>query len=436
MREHTASRPGQVQLAWLLGSAILTRGITVGLKPPGFPPGWGGEMAAVAYSLSQGEGFGSPYLGHTGPTALVPPVYPWILSGMFRLAGYSPTAGMIALGLNVLLSAAAVLPLFWLGRRLFGTRVGLGAAWLWSLLPLSGFTDAQFVWNTSLFILLLLSFLALTVSLEGASSRRWAGYGVLTGLLILTEPVSLAMVVPATVWLARRRWSSRGLLVALVIAAIPSTGWLIRNQVRFERPVFLRSGLGLELSVGTRQDEFRNERLFTLPNRDSVEYRRYASLGEPQYVGARKAEALSWITSHPGEYLVRTGKRVLGFWSGLWHARSLYFLYGRFPVLKTLFYSLWAVAAFIGLIRLAKARHPATWLFIGIFACYPAVYYLTHVMPRYRLPLEPLMVLLAVAEAERQGLWRRVLSRARMSAATVSPSIAVVLSLVWPYRSR
>lgn len=380
----------------LLVAAIVARTLAVLGRPPGFPPQWGGETAAVAWSLAQGLGFGSPYLGHTGPTALMPPIYPLLLGGIFSLGGYAPASGITALVLNVGFSSAAVLPLKALGTRLFGHQIGLIAAWVWALYPLTGSTDAQFVWNTSLFVLLLVSYLAMTVSFSAGSSRwRWVGYAGLTALLVLTDPVSLAAVVPATIWLAMQPIDRGRLALAILLACIPPSAWLARNYARFGEFVFLRAGLGLELSVGIRHDEFKGERLMSLPNRDPEEWNRYASMGEQAYLKKRTTGAFSWIRAHPTDYLLRVGRRVLGFWSGWGLAGEVYVWRGRFVVLKTLLYSTIGLGSLVGLLMMVRERRKGGWLMLAVFLAYPMVYYLTHVMPRYRLPLEPLMFCLA-----------------------------------------
>ena len=47
--------------------------------------GW--EMGWIARALAGGHGFSSPYFPITGPTAMQPPLYPWLLSLVFRLFG-------------------------------------------------------------------------------------------------------------------------------------------------------------------------------------------------------------------------------------------------------------------------------------------------------------------------------------------------------------
>src|SRR6267154_6898742 len=51
--------------------------------------GW--ETGRVARSIAIGQGFSSPYSEPTGPTALIPPVYTYMLAGVFQVFGvYSP----------------------------------------------------------------------------------------------------------------------------------------------------------------------------------------------------------------------------------------------------------------------------------------------------------------------------------------------------------
>lgn len=376
----------------ILFLALAARAFALLANPPAFPPRWGGEMPAVAWSLAQGHGFGSVFGAASGPTALVPPVYPFLLSGIFRLVGYTTLAGVIATAANALLSALTVLPLRAFALRAFGPLPAAVAAITWALYPLAGFTDAQFVWNTSLAGLLLTTYLALTVSLDAHASRgRWLAYAGVTAVLILNDPVSLAAVIPATIWLLTQAVNRRWVLAAMVLASVPAAAWIARNSAVFGRFVFLRSGLGLELSVGVRDDEFLNDHSSSLPNRNPDELRRYRSIGELAYVHARTAQAVEWITAHPRAFATRVTRRIAGYWLGWRLAGSIYFWYGRFGLLKALLYSLPAFGALASLIIMFRRRWRGFWLYASILAAYPAVYFLTHVLPRYRLPLEPLL---------------------------------------------
>src|SRR4029077_14560341 len=45
------------------------------------------ETGSIAFALATGKGFSSPFRGETGPTAWLTPVYPLLVSGIFRVFG-------------------------------------------------------------------------------------------------------------------------------------------------------------------------------------------------------------------------------------------------------------------------------------------------------------------------------------------------------------
>src|SRR5258708_869196 len=52
-----------------------------------------GEMELIAESIASGHGFSSPYSGgDSGPTAVEPPVFPYLLAGIFRVFGTNTEA--------------------------------------------------------------------------------------------------------------------------------------------------------------------------------------------------------------------------------------------------------------------------------------------------------------------------------------------------------
>src|ERR1043166_707697 len=75
------------------------------------------EMGMVARSIVTGKGFSSPYVGETGPTAWFPPLYPYLLAGVFKIFGLFTKASAIAiLSLNSIFSAATILPVVGIAR--------------------------------------------------------------------------------------------------------------------------------------------------------------------------------------------------------------------------------------------------------------------------------------------------------------------------------
>ena len=80
-----------------------------------------------------------PYIAYPdGAPVPIPPLYDWLLAGVARLFGDSTLSfERVAAWASPVLSALTVWPIYTVGRRLGGPVVGLGAAFLFALLPAS-----------------------------------------------------------------------------------------------------------------------------------------------------------------------------------------------------------------------------------------------------------------------------------------------------------
>ena len=89
------------------------------------------EMANLARSLATGHGFSDPYLVDTGPSALTPPIYPWVVSLAFRAFGvYSNAAGFAMLVFNSVFSAFTSWTIYRIARRVFNRTVAVWSGWV------------------------------------------------------------------------------------------------------------------------------------------------------------------------------------------------------------------------------------------------------------------------------------------------------------------
>jgi hypothetical protein len=85
-------------LLWMVLVGLAIRLVVVGfLYPERLNPErdhwrFAGETGRIAQSIVEGSGFSSPFFGFTGPTAIMPPIYPLLLAGVFRLFGTYTTA--------------------------------------------------------------------------------------------------------------------------------------------------------------------------------------------------------------------------------------------------------------------------------------------------------------------------------------------------------
>ena len=108
-------------------------------------------MFSIASAIVGGQGFSSPYWVETGPTAQQTPGFPYFLAVLYYLGGGSMDFAIRALaGLNVVFSALTCLTLIAIGNRLLPGRGNL-FGWAWALLPILGFTEVVFFWDTALY---------------------------------------------------------------------------------------------------------------------------------------------------------------------------------------------------------------------------------------------------------------------------------------------
>src|SRR5579859_8014126 len=194
------------------------------------------ESGDIAVSLARGQGFSSPLRVHTGPTAWMTPVYPLLLSGVFRFFGiYTFRSYIAAVLLNILFATLACVPIYYAGQRIGGAGLGAGAAWLWAIFPNAILMPFESMWDACLAALLAATILWATLTLaESRRARDWCAYGLLWGFTLMTNP-TLGSLLPLLLgWLAyharqeARPWLAKPLL-ALGMAILCCVPWTVRN---------------------------------------------------------------------------------------------------------------------------------------------------------------------------------------------------------------
>jgi hypothetical protein len=281
------------------------------------------ETGNIAFAQAQGKGFSNVFRTETGPTAWLAPVYPLMVAAIFRVFGiFTVPAFLACVALNILFSAAACVPIFFVGKRFGGLGVGAGAAWLWAVFPNAVMMPFEWIWDTSLSALL--AALILWATLELAESVRWldwAVYGVLWGVALMTNP-ALGVLLPFLLgWMAlrgkgenRARWQRAGLAAGLaILCCVP---WTVRNYVAFHKFIPMRSNLPFELWLGNNDifDEHAQNGRKSITRTEEV--RRYTQLGETAYMAEKWALATSFMRTHPGLELRLAGRKFVAFWVG------------------------------------------------------------------------------------------------------------------------
>jgi 4-amino-4-deoxy-L-arabinose transferase-like glycosyltransferase len=395
-RPQTASH--RLLYAQLFASGFLLRfGFMLWHKTYIFSVGAIYEACSIAEHVARGQGFSSPFVMDTGPTAWIAPLYPYFVSLVYRLFGtYSATSTAVVLSIQCLMAAATGVAIFELGRRTLGQRVGFWSAWIWTVSPFFFRWPTSWIWDMTFSALALSLALLLTFDLaESGSLRLWLRLGALWGVIALTNPALLS-VLPFTLvyaaavnFRAKRAWF-RGLALSSLIFAAIIAPWLIRNAVVFHQPVFLRSNYWYEFRLGNFH--YSNGLGFSgqHPTHNAVVMAQYEALGEIRFVQQAKQDALRFVREHPYEFIALTLYRTLGFWDGSY-----------LPLQSHEWWKPWefwplSAAGLLGLLFATTRRPPGWLLYAGALLIYPIPYYLSYPLDRYRHALEPELVLLAV----------------------------------------
>jgi hypothetical protein len=361
--------------------------------------GFGFEMGRVGRSIASDQGFSNPYGDDTGPSAWEPPLYPYLIGGVFKIFGiYTYASAWALLSINSAFASLTTIPVYLIAHRSFGAHVAMWSARAWALNPYVWYWSIHWIWDTTLtpLILALVFLLALELE-EWRGLSGWTAFGVVWAIAALANPASLAFLPFCGIWVWWQRHrrglpSLGGVVLSSIIFFLALSPWLIRNYEVFGRFVFIRDDFGLQFRLGN--NNFSDGMLFAYlqPNLNRLEFEKFKQLGELKYEAYCRRRAFDWIGEHPRTFVSVSLKRFFYCWNGVprptdslapWDFRSSLFLAST-------------VLAIWGLGRALRQKWPGAWLFAGLVATYPTVYYFVFPHARYRHPIEPELFILAV----------------------------------------
>jgi 4-amino-4-deoxy-L-arabinose transferase-like glycosyltransferase len=180
----------------------------------------------VGMALAHGEGF--KFIGHE--TVHWPPGYAWVLGGLYWVFG---TSMRNALLLNAFLGAATTGLVYLIALRSFGRAAAIAAAITLAVLP-GQLLMGDVALSETLYTFLLVAFLAMATLLRWRA-RTWILLGLLAGFAALTrgEGFFFPLIVLAVAWWQGHR--KQALIRAAIVTGImllPVAGWTIRNAVK------------------------------------------------------------------------------------------------------------------------------------------------------------------------------------------------------------
>jgi hypothetical protein len=429
----------------LVSTLVLAALIAAGLaKDPGQVRGY--EAYSIARNLTEGHGYSGVgwlfddidrvNLPEHRLTAWVDPVYTFLLSALIRATGdWHLLAGAI---LNLALFVAIVMLTFRVACNYEGVWAGAFAAMVLSVsLYFNAGAWSPLLNNTLLATVFVVLFaLALHRAVRMPTQRNAAILGLATGFAILACPGASGFLPVAALFVALarwRRWSSEVSKSAVVffVSILVLVPWATRNYLVFDEFVPVRTGSGLNAFVGT------------VAAGGTVEPATLkSSLGPPWRASSPEQAIATASKDHENrfqleEFQRRFAREVVGSsWSGMneaqrdkWLQREVtkYLLENPLLSMKLAFWKLHTFAQRMGwfgtllfvLALVGGILAVATWrvdllaLSISIVAfTAPFVLIIPH-FARYRIPIEPIIVISAtltlwqVAHFAREALLTR-----------------------------
>jgi hypothetical protein len=360
------------------------------------PFGAGFEMIKIAENLAAHGAFANPFgAAETGPTAVNPPLYPFVLAVVMKVFRTQQATMIGAAVINIIANSvtATLLPRV---SKLFydDIRPGVVASILWiaiaQLMP---------AWDVGLTAAVLLVFCL--VSSRPEAAVRPVAHGILVGglfgCLILLNPSTLLIGAPWVAYLATRGnapWATVAKYcgTVMLVGFLMSSAWMLRN--RFALGAFvIRTNLGMTLNSSLNdcaepsltETELNGCYQRHHPNTDLGEASLLRAIGEPRYDDARVKDAWKWVAAHPDRFRELMFMRFWMFWFPSVDLNSL----------QRVAISLATILSLPGLLLTFRRRWALASYVLAVISLYPLMYYLVVAGARYRYPILWLSLLLA-----------------------------------------
>ncbi len=284
--------------------------------------GW--EYGNIAEALVQGKGFSNAFTPESGPTAWMPPLFVFLLAGVFQLFGIKTIASMwVVFIVKYIALAASVYFLLSVARLAGYERFKLLLGLLYVLLIYfnrdASFRSLHDEWlNLSLACWMLYAF---SVQSSDHANKALQHLVILAILLPLTNPaLTLAFAVTET-WVflrtrastPHRRWVSFGMAFTLLAAS--TFVWTFRNYQVFGRLIPIKSNFWYDFYQANALDDdglTTNETFakYHLINRNETQ-EKYLIEGETRFTESYQALSEEWISGHQPQLLANVSRRAV-----------------------------------------------------------------------------------------------------------------------------
>lgn len=364
----------------------------------------------IGENLAQGNGFvnqpGGYIVLHRAP------LYPYLLAGLYRLFGETNLLSIFFI--QAAFDAGTGLLIWWIGARMFGSRIGLMAAIAYALYPLSAYYTLRVTNECMYTFVQLASIASLFYAVSSEKYRAFFLTGTLVGIAALVRPSAVTLVPFIVVLLLTNRFRrlpniAFKIIYFLLGFIIILTPWMVRNYSLTGHVIPITTGSGIALWVGTNV-RFDGRDVNEMHDPEEIEawtraieaidmqvedcYNGRCFILSYEQDQAYKRAAFQEIKTHPMGQLILFGKKFFRLWFSIFSA-SRHYAQG----IVYLFQGSLLLCAVYGAIR-SKKTMPATLILLVVVLNTTLIHTLIISTLRYSIPLVPILTIFAMA-----GLW-------------------------------
>jgi len=345
---------------------------------------------------------------------VVPPGYPLFLAAVYRLFDEAPINGIYA---QMVLDGFTSPVIYLIGRNVFNKRmVGILAACWFAVYPFAVYGSSRLFRETLIILLLMLVAHALLGLRERLKMRRVIWMACAYTLLIHTDPRFLFYVPFIALFLlsrcrfGRQGWKAAGAYVLTVVFL--SAPWTVRNYLTYEEFVIIDTRSLGYMGFRTRAGQYK-----AATERSEALRKQYDGKRETSSDRHPELDGVDW-EKHRAETRAATdtiGKKIRLQWENAWWNLTEFWRLYRFedqkrpwPDLRTAYtwslsHNLSSIATFGPLLLLAplgaywcfRRHRAAAWILVGPLILHTLLHLTQWARCRYRLPMDPLLMLLS-----------------------------------------
>lgn len=358
------------------------------------------EWGTITHNLLQGNGYCYYEVdGQPMPSAFMPPGYAIFLVMVFRVFGEQTTTSYVVIqALNVIAGVLLVALTYRLARIYWSQQTALLASLFAALYPPFVYMATE-VANINFYLVLNLA-AVLLISIYLEESRRWihlTGAGALLGLLVMfrAETIALIPILYALI-LLKLRAHRRHVAIFAALALLMLAPWIARNYSVFHRfiptttamPIVLWYGHNSQAN-GTQRTGWGSSSSVMQPSPTMQAEMAHVPAGPDYEIRIHQIylrQALQFLLHHPRAEFRLFGEKAFYYWTfDMHHPKAAHPAYWIPALVLVILFG-------TGVICQAGQLCNRYWLFTSYILFSMILALIFHVLPRYRMLVEPLMI--------------------------------------------